>query len=73
MIVYGSLRVPFTRYTLVDEDSLLDQIELVQFNLPKAFDQAVQVVEQRDEIILAAKEYAQELILAVPNSKRQIF
>lgn len=72
MIVYGSLRIPFTRYTLVDEDQLLDQIELVQFNLPKAFDQAAQVVEQRDEIILDTKEYAQELILAAEQQAADI-
>ena len=71
-LIVSSFRIPLTRYTLVDEDQLLDQIELVQFNLPPAFEQAAKVVEHREDIILDAKEYAQELVLAAEQQAAEI-
>lgn len=63
-LILNSFHIPFTRYTVVDEDQLLDYIELVQYNLPKAFELAAKIIERRENIIEEAKEYAQELILA---------
>ena len=71
-IIVSSIRIPFTRYTFVDEDQLLDQIELVQFNLPPAFEQAIKVIEHREDIILDAKEYAQEMVLAAEQQAAEI-
>lgn len=71
-IIFASLRLPFIRYTLIEEEQLLDQIELVQYHLPKAFDEARQIVERQDEIILEAQQYAEELILAAQRQAAEI-
>lgn len=71
-LILGSFHIPFTRYTVVDEDQLLDYIELVQYNLPKAFDLAAKIIERRENIIEEAKEYAQEFVLAAEQQAADI-
>lgn len=71
-MILMSTRIPWTRYTFVDEDQLLDQIELIQFHLPKVFEQAVTLVSNRDEIMLKAKRYAQDLISAAEQQASEI-
>lgn len=57
---------------MVDEDQLLDYIELVQYNLPKAFELAAKIIERRENIIEEAKEYAQELIVIAEQKAADI-
>lgn len=71
-IIFDSARIPFTRRTLVDEELLLTQLDLVRENLPSAFEQAEKVVCQRDEILLQAEEYAQEIMEAAERRADQI-
>lgn len=61
-ILFDSLHIPWTRRTLVDEDMLLAQLDLVRENLPNAFDEAQKIIRQREEIFIQAEDYAQELI-----------
>jgi F0F1-type ATP synthase membrane subunit b/b' len=58
--------------TLVIEDQLLDQIELVQLNLPEAFHEAEEVVRHKEEILLHAEQYAQEIIEAAERRAAQL-
>jgi len=71
-MILMSAQIPWTRYTFVDEDQLLDQIELIQFHLPKVFEQAVTLVSNRDEIMLKAKRYSQDLISAAEQQASEI-
>ncbi|MDJ1184336.1 hypothetical protein [Roseofilum casamattae] len=71
-IILMSSRIPWTRYTFVDEDRLLDQIELIQFHLPKVFEQAVNLVTNREEIMLKAKRYSQDLIRSAEQQAAEI-
>ncbi|MGB7440719.1 MAG: ATP synthase F0 subunit B [Coleofasciculaceae cyanobacterium] len=71
-IIFDSPRIPFTRRTLVDEEILLAQLDLVRENLPSAFEQAEKIVRQRDEILLQAEEYAQEIMEAAERRADQI-
>lgn len=71
-LILGSFHIPFTRYTVVDEDQLLDYIELVQYNLPKAFELAAKIIERREKIIEEAKEYAQEFILSAEQKAAEM-
>lgn len=71
-MILMSTQIPWTKYTVVDEDQLLDQIELIQFHLPKVFEQAVTLVSNRDEIMLKAKRYAQDLISAAEQQASEI-
>lgn len=61
-MIIESPHVPLTRRTLVDEDQLLDQLDLIRINLPDAFEQALDVLRQKEEILLEAEEYGQQLI-----------
>jgi F0F1-type ATP synthase membrane subunit b/b' len=61
-----------TKRTLVDEEALLTQLDLVRENLPSAFSEAEKIVRQREEILLAAEEYAQEMMEAAERRADQI-
>lgn len=71
-IIFASVRLPFIRYTLIDEEQLLDQIELIQYSLPKAFEEAKQIVEHQDSMILEARQYAEELVLSAQRQAAEI-
>ncbi|WP_239121215.1 MULTISPECIES: hypothetical protein [Spirulina sp. CCY15215] len=61
-LILDNPRIPFTRKTIVDEEQLLDRLDVVRINLPTAFEEAMEVVRQKEEILLQAEEYAQEMI-----------
>jgi F0F1-type ATP synthase membrane subunit b/b' len=67
-----SLHIPFTQRTLVDEELLLAQLDLVRENLPSAFEEAEKIVRQREEILLSAEEYAQEIMEAAERRADQL-
>ncbi len=71
-IILASPRVPFTGRTLVDEDQLLDQLDAIRLNLPPAFRQAVQILQQRNTLMAEAERYAQDLIAAAEQQAAQI-
>ncbi|MBE9070102.1 hypothetical protein IQ260_26015, partial [Leptolyngbya cf. ectocarpi LEGE 11479] len=60
--VLDSPRLPVMGRTMINEDDLLDQLDAVRLNLPSAFQEAQQMLEQRNEVLSAAEQYAQEII-----------
>lgn len=71
-IILASPRVPFSGRTLIDEDQLLDQLDAIRLNLPPAFRQAVQILQQRSTLIAEAERYAQDLIAAAEQQAAQM-
>jgi cell division septum initiation protein DivIVA len=71
-IILSGLHVPFTRNTLVDEDKLLDQLDFIRLSLPKALQQATEILRQKEEIILQAQEYGQQVVEAAQAKRAQI-
>ncbi|MFB2834300.1 DivIVA domain-containing protein [Floridanema evergladense] len=71
-IILDSPRIPMSRRTLVDEEQLLEQLDLVRLNLPAAFAEAETIVRHKDEIILAAEQYAQQIVEAAEQRANQI-
>jgi len=71
-IIFDSLHIPFTRRTLVDEEKLLAQLDLVRENLPTAFAEADKIVRQQEEILVSAEEYAQAVMDAAERRAAQI-
>lgn len=71
-MILASPHIPLTRRTLVDEEKLLDQLDLVRLNLPTAFQEAQAIVHQKKEILLQAEQYAQEIIEIAQNKAAQI-
>lgn len=61
-ILLDSPRLPLTGRTLVSEDEVLDQLDVVRVNLPPAFQEATQIIQQRDAILTEAEQCAQEIV-----------
>jgi F0F1-type ATP synthase membrane subunit b/b' len=71
-LILDSPRIPLTRRTLVDEEKLLDQLDLVRLSLPAAFAEAEAIVQQKEEIILQVEEYGQKLLEAAEERAAEI-
>lgn len=71
-IVLDSPRIPLSRRTLIDEEHLLDQLDLVRLNLPPAFQEATEVILHKEEVLLEAEQYAQEIIADAERRAAQI-
>lgn len=71
-MVLASPHIPLTRRTLVHEEQLLDQLDLVRLHLPAVFQEAQDIVQQKKEILLQAEQYARELIEAAEARAAQI-
>ncbi|MEM6837419.1 MAG: hypothetical protein AAF609_11230 [Cyanobacteria bacterium P01_C01_bin.120] len=61
-LILESPRIPFSGRTLIDEDQLLEQLDRIRLNLPTVFQEAMQIVQQREHIIADAHQYAQDVI-----------
>jgi cell division septum initiation protein DivIVA len=71
-IVLDSPRIPMTRRTLVDEEQLLDQLDLVRINLPIAFQEAELIIRHKDDLLQEAELYAQEVIEAAEQRAAEL-
>jgi hypothetical protein len=71
-LILASPRIPLTRRTLVDEDKLLDQLDFVRLALPTAFNEAAGIIQQKQEILLEAEEYGQQIVDAAQAKRAQI-
>jgi cell division septum initiation protein DivIVA len=71
-MVLDSPRIPLSRRTLVDEEQLLEQLDLVRLGLPEAFHEAEEIVRHKEEILLQAEQYAQEVIETAERRASQI-
>lgn len=71
-IVLESTRVPGFGKTLISEDELLDQLDVVRVNLPAAVQESVQIVQEREEILSEAEQYAQEIVTAAEKQAATI-
>ncbi|MGG6294687.1 hypothetical protein ACQ4M4_09700 [Leptolyngbya sp. AN02str] len=58
--------------TLINEDQLLEQLELVQIGLPLAFEEAKKLLIHKEEILQEAEQYAQDIIEAAERRAAQI-
>ncbi|MTJ49279.1 DivIVA domain-containing protein [Dolichospermum sp. UHCC 0259] len=71
-IVLSSLRIPLTGRTLVDEDKLLEQLDFVRLSLPTVFQEALNILAQKNEILLEAEEYGQQVVDVAQAKRAQI-
>jgi len=71
-IVLESPRFPLTGKTMISEDELLDQLDVVRVNLPAAVQESVQIVQEREEILNEAEQYAQEVVSAAEKQAATI-
>ena len=71
-IVLSSLRIPLTGRTLIDEDKLLEQLDFVRLSLPTVFQEALNILAQKNEILLEAEEYGQQVVDVAQAKRAQI-
>ncbi|AKG22591.1 hypothetical protein IJ00_16115 [Calothrix sp. 336/3] len=71
-MVLASFHIPLTRRTLVDEEKLLEQLDFIRLALPPAFQEAMVVMEQKEEILLQAEEYGQKIVDAAQAKRAQV-
>ncbi|MEY2915042.1 MAG: hypothetical protein RLZZ184_4351 [Cyanobacteriota bacterium] len=66
------MRIPLTGRTLVDEDKLLEQLDFIRISLPAVFQEALDILAQKDEILLEAEEYGQQVVDVAQAKRAQI-
>ena len=71
-LVLNSLRIPLTGRTLIDEDKLLEQLDFVRISLPIVFQEALEILAQKNEILLEAEEYGQQVVDVAQAKRAQI-
>jgi F0F1-type ATP synthase membrane subunit b/b' len=71
-LILDSPRVPMSRRTIIDEEQLLEQLDLIRLNLPSAFQEATEILVHKEDILLEAEQYAQEIIAAAEQRATQI-
>ncbi len=71
-MILDSPRIPLTRRTLIDEDQLLYHLDLIRLALPTAFQEALEIVRQRDRILLDAERYADDVVKTAQHNAAQI-
>lgn len=70
--ILASFRIPLTRKTLIDEETILEMLDQIRFSLPSVFQEAQAVVEQKQEILLQGEQHAQEIIQAAEAKALQL-
>ncbi|HLP87270.1 MAG TPA: DivIVA domain-containing protein [Nostocaceae cyanobacterium] len=71
LILYG-LRIPLTGRTIVDEEKLLEQLDFIRLSLPSVFQEAMEILAHKEEILLEAEEYGQQVVEAAQSKRAQI-
>ena len=61
-MILDSPRLPVLGRTLVDEEKLIEQLDLIRLSLPDAFHEAEAIARRKDEIEMQSEEYAQDVI-----------
>lgn len=71
-MILDSPRIPLTRRTLVDEEHLLEQLDLIRLNLPNAFEEAEAIIREKEELLQQAEQYAHKIIETAQQRAAQI-
>jgi cell division septum initiation protein DivIVA len=71
-IIVSGFRIPLTGRTLVDDEKLLEQLDFIRVSLPSVFQEAGLILDQKEEILLEAEEYGQQVVEAAQAKRAQI-
>jgi cell division septum initiation protein DivIVA len=72
IIITESSQIPLTPWRVMNENKLLDQIEIVSDSLPDSIQKAQALLEQKEDIILEAQQYAQQIIQSAQQRAAQL-
>jgi DNA anti-recombination protein RmuC len=71
-IIFDSFHLPLTRWTLIDEGQVSEQIDLIYETVPPAVQKALEILAAEAEIIAKAEEYAQQVVHSSQQRAAQI-
>ncbi len=71
-IILSSLRIPLTGRTLVDEEKLLEHLDFIRLSLPSLLQDASLLLAHKEEILLEAEEYGQQVVESAQAKRAQI-
>ncbi|MBE9208978.1 DivIVA domain-containing protein [Nostoc sp. LEGE 06077] len=71
-LILSSWRVPLTGRTLIDEDKLFEQLDFIRVSLPSVFQEASAILQHKQEVMLEAEEYGQQIVEAAQAKRAQI-
>ncbi|XTZ20152.1 MAG: hypothetical protein ACQZ3M_01115 [cyanobacterium endosymbiont of Rhopalodia fuxianensis] len=72
-MIYESFHIPLTRWTMIDEAKLIDQLDLIGDKLPESIRQALMVLDQEEQLLTEAEAYVQQVIQSSKQQAEQIF
>lgn len=67
-LILNGNRLPFVGKTLIDEETLINQLDLIRINIPDCLQQASQILQRREQLLSEAQNYAQKI---VENAQRR--
>lgn len=71
-LIYDSFRIPLTAWSVIDEDRILDQIDIVSDSIPEAIQRALAIIEREETIMAHAEEYAQRIVNTAQQEAQRI-
>jgi len=71
-LILSSTHIPLTELSIVDQDLLLEQLQQIQENLPLELATAVEIVNNRQEIIANAQGYACLIVKSAEEKAHEI-
>ncbi len=60
--IINAIKIPFSHYTVINEDRILDLIEELEASLPEELERAEALVGQRDQILAEARQKADDIL-----------
>lgn len=71
-MIFDSFHIPLTRWTMIDEGQISEQIDLIYETVPPAVQKALAILQEEQEIITKAEEYAQQVLRSAQQRAAQI-
>ncbi len=71
-MIFDSFHIPLTRWTIIDEGQIAEQIDLIYETVPPAVQKALAILQEEQEIITKAEEYAQQVLRSAQQRAAQI-
>ena len=71
-MILAGFQIPLTGRTLIDEDKILEHLDFVRVSLPPVFQEAAELLQNKEEIMLEAEEYGQQVVEAAQAKRAQI-
>ncbi|MBD2446062.1 DivIVA domain-containing protein [Nostoc sp. FACHB-152] len=71
-LILSGWRVPLTGRTFIDEEKLFEQLDFIRVSLPSVFQEAAAILQHKQEVMLEAEEYGQQIVEAAQAKRAQI-